>query len=149
MSTVRLAQRTVLALCLSIWTISLPVLTASESCMLCSVAHENQCNCSLLKNDCPSSSPQPCNKCVSGTPKNELPTRGPCSCPCCQYLSEIVSAIQAPKQRTQKEGGRIFFGLQVQPVKLHPVLNIHQAAPITHTAEQSVDRCICLCRLTI
>ncbi len=147
MSTVHLTQRMVLTLFLSAWVICLPVLTASGRCITCSADYQKQCSCTLLKNECHSSSLQQCNKCITGTAQSELPARGPC--PCCQYRSEIVSALQVQKQRTQKEGGRIFVSLHVRPGKLHPLLNVHQVDPITQNAERSVDRCICLCSLTI
>jgi len=149
MSTVRLAQRTVLAICLSAWSICLPVLTASESCMLCSADYEKQCCCGLLGNGCRSSSTQQCNKCISETDKSEYPSRKTHSCPCCQYRSELVAAIQGQKKRTQREGGRLFVGLHIESDKLYTLLNVQPKIPITHITERSVDRCVCFCRLTI
>lgn len=148
MSTFRLARRTVLSLCMSAWIVTLPVLAASENCVLCQENCQERGCCTLPHNDCNSPSHR-CNAGASAASKGGTPAHVPCSCACCQYRSVAVSAPRDEGQRTKYAGGRMLVARVALSRTAHPLSRIPRATDGPDTAERSLDRCVCLCRLAL
>ena len=148
MSTFRQARRTVLSLCLSAWMTCLPILSASESCVLCQANCEQRCCCTQTHDDCSSPSQQ-CKAGVSAASKGSAPAHVPCSCACCQYRSVAVSAPQNEGQRTRYACGHVFVARVSLSRTAHPLSRVLRGGSAPETAERPLDRCVSLCRLAL
>ena len=145
MSTVDVARKTVMSLCLSAWMTCLPVLLASQTCTGCSAECEQLGCCTLKTLRYLSLSDQDDSR-IASLALSDLPTRRTCSCECCRVRSVAVRSLQNRRQQTPQDGVQAIICLHAQSDdEWHSSLSRLTSGPTI--SERSLDRCVSLCRL--